>query len=72
VITKTTTEENIEFLRERGVKMIITTTPRYDDRSFGINMMEAALTAFAGKGRSLTDYELNLLIDELDFRPILM
>jgi hypothetical protein len=69
VITNTTTEENIEFLRQRGVKMVITTTPRYDGRSFGTNMMEAALTAYAGKGRPLTDTELNDLIDELDLRP---
>jgi hypothetical protein len=69
VITNTTTEENIEFLRQRGVKLVITTTPRYEGRSFGTNMMEAALTAYAGKGRPLTDAELNALIDELDLRP---
>ena len=69
VITNTTTEENIEFLRERGVKMVITTTPRYEGRSFGTNMMEAALTAYAAKGRPLTDNELNSLIDDLDLRP---
>ena len=56
---------------ERGVHMVITTTPRYDGRSFGTNMMEAALTAYAGKGRPLTDAELNDLIDELDLRPTL-
>jgi hypothetical protein len=69
VITNTTTEENIEFLRARGVRVVITTTPRYDGRSFGTNMMEAALTAYAGKGRRLSDAELNALIDELDLRP---
>ncbi|HBX68136.1 MAG TPA: quinate 5-dehydrogenase [Chloroflexi bacterium] len=69
VITNTTTEANLEFLRERGVRTVITTTPRYEGRSFGTNMMEAALTAYAGKGRPLTDEELNGLIDELDLRP---
>ncbi len=69
VITNTTTAKNIEFLRKRGVHMVITTTPRYEGRSFGTNMMEAALTAYAGKGRSLSDDELNALIDELDLRP---
>ncbi len=69
VITNTTTAENIEWLRERGVRTVITTTPRYEGRSFGTNMMEAALTAYAGQGRPLTDAELNALIDELDFRP---
>lgn len=69
VITNTTTEENVEFLRERGVRLMITTTPRYEGRSFGTNMMEAALTAYAGKGRQLTDDELNELIDVLNLRP---
>jgi hypothetical protein len=69
VVTNTTTPEDVELLRERGVTMVITTTPQYDGRSFGTNMMEAALTAYAGKGRPLTDAELNELIDELDLRP---
>jgi hypothetical protein len=69
VVTNTTTEENIELLKERGVRMVITTTPRYEGRSFGTNMLEAALTAYAGKGRRLSDDELNRLIDELGLRP---
>jgi hypothetical protein len=69
VVTNTTTEDNIELLKSRGVKTVITTTPRYEGRSFGTNMMEAALTAYAGKGRRLTDEELNTLIDELGLKP---
>lgn len=69
VITNTTTEENIALLKARGVQTIVTTTPRYEGRSFGTNTMEAALTAYAGKGRRLTDEELNALIDELDIKP---
>jgi hypothetical protein len=48
---------------------VITTTPRYEGRSFGTNLTEAMLTAYAGKRRPLSDQELNLLIDELDLRP---
>jgi hypothetical protein len=69
VVTNTTTEENIALLKERGVKTVITTTPRYDGRSFGTNTTEAMLTAYAGKGRRLTDDELNGLIDELKLTP---
>ncbi len=69
VVTNTTTEENIELLRSRGVKAVITTTPRFDGRSFGTNMNEAMLVAYAGKGRRLTDNELNGLIDELMLYP---
>lgn len=72
VVTNTTTEDNIETLRQRGVKTVITSTPRYDGRSFGTNMMEAALTAYAGKGRRLADEELNGLIDELGLKPEVM
>ncbi len=50
VVTNTTTEDNIALLKARGVKTVITTTPRYEGRSFGTNMLEAALTAYAGKG----------------------
>jgi len=69
VVTNTTTEDNIALLKERGVKTVITTTPRYDGRSFGTNTTEAMLTAYAGKGRRLTDEELNGLIDELGMKP---
>jgi hypothetical protein len=69
IVTNTTTEDNVELLRQRNARLVITTTPRYDGRSFGTNMMEAALTAYAGKGRRLTDDELNALIDELDLKP---
>ncbi len=69
VLTNTTTVADVELLRDRGVRWLVTTTPRYDGRSFGTNMMEAALTAYAGKGRPLTDDELNQLIDELNLKP---
>lgn len=69
IVTNTTTSQNVELLRARGVDRVITTTPRYDGRSFGTNVMEATLTAYAGLGRPLSNGELNRLIDELDFRP---
>lgn len=69
IVTNTTTEDNIALLKERGVKTVITTTPRYDGRSFGTNITEAMLTAYAGKGRRLIDEELNGLIDELGLEP---
>ena len=69
IVTNTTTEDDVELLRSRGLKWLITTTPRYEGRSFGTNMLEAALTAYAGKGRVLTDAELNALIDELELKP---
>jgi hypothetical protein len=72
ILTNTTTAENLELLRRRGAQRVVTTTPRYDGRSFGVNMMEGVLTAYAGKGRPLGLDELNSLIDELDLRPWVM
>jgi hypothetical protein len=69
VLTNTTTNDDIELLRERGVTTVITTTPRYEGRSFGVNLMEAVLTAYSGKGRPLSVAELNELIDDLDLKP---
>jgi hypothetical protein len=72
IVTNTTTEENIALLKERGAKTVITTTPRFDGRSFGTNMNEAMLTAYAGKGRRLSDAELNELIDTLGIKPTVL
>ena len=69
IVTNTTTAADVELLRERGLKYLITTTPVFDGRSFGTNMLEAALTAYAGKGRPLTDAELVSLLDELGIGP---
>jgi hypothetical protein len=69
VVTNTTTEENIQTLRERGVGTLVTTTPRYDGRSFGVNVMEGVLTAYAGLDRQPTRTELEALIDELKLKP---
>lgn len=69
IVTNTTTPEDVELLKARGVKYLVTTTPVMDGRSFGTNMLEAALVAAAGKGRTLTVEELNQIIDELGIKP---
>ncbi|PWB73734.1 MAG: quinate 5-dehydrogenase [Anaerolineales bacterium] len=69
IVTNTTTPADVEFLKQRGVKYLVTTTLSFDGRTFGTNMMEAALVAVAGKGRVLTAEELNALIDQLGFEP---
>ncbi len=49
IITNTVTSENEEEFRERGVRMLVTTTPKMEGRSFGTNVMEGVLVALAGK-----------------------
>ena len=69
IVTNTTTPEDVEIFRKAGVKYLITTTPVLDGRSFGTNMMEAALVAVSGKGRPLTWDELSEMLDKLGFEP---
>jgi len=69
IVTNTTTPEDVEVFRKAGVKYLVTTTPVLDGRSFGTNMMEAALVAISGKGRPLTWPELNEMLDKLGFEP---
>ena len=45
VVTNTTTPQDVELFRKCGVKYLVTTTPVLEGRSFGTNMMEAALIA---------------------------
>lgn len=69
VVTNTTTPDDVEFFRKCGIKYLITTTPVLEGRSFGTNMMEAALVALAGKGRALSWDELSEMIQKLGFEP---
>ncbi len=69
VVTNTTTAEDVELFRKCGVKYLVTTTPVLEGRSFGTNMMEAALVAVSGKGRPLTWPELTEMLDKLGFEP---
>lgn len=71
IVTNTTTPEDVEFFRGSGVKYLLTTTPVLDGRSFGANMMEAALIAVSGKGRALTRQEYTELLEKLGFEPSL-
>jgi len=49
VLTNTTTPEDVEMLRKRGLKTLITTTPRFNGRSLSTNMLEAAFVAISEK-----------------------
>jgi hypothetical protein len=69
VVTNTTTPEDVALFKQCGIKYLITTTPVLEGRSFGTNMMEAALIAASGKGRQLTHDEYNELLTKLKFEP---
>ena len=69
ITTNTTTPEDVELFRQAGIKYLVTSTPVLDGRSFGTNMMEAALIAVSGKGRKLTHEELSQMLEQLGLEP---
>jgi hypothetical protein len=70
VLTNTVTARDVEELRERGVATLVTTTPDFAGRSFGANVVEAALVALAGKKwADVTDADYARLLAGLKLRP---
>jgi len=76
IVTNTTTPSDQKFFKDAGIKYLITTTPVLDGRSFGTNMMEAALVAALGRKQAV-DYanpgtyfaEMEEAIQAVPFRP---
>ncbi len=76
VVTNTTTPSDKEFFKNAGIKYLITTTPVLDGRSFGTNMMEAALVAVLGRKEPVDygnpgDYfeQMEKAIQAVPFKP---
>jgi hypothetical protein len=70
IITNTVTEHNVDELRSRHLARLVTTTPNLGGRSFGTNVMEAALLAILGKRwEDVSDADYRALLARLDFRP---
>lgn len=76
IVTNTTTPKDVDLFRQAGVKYLMTTTPVYEGRSFGTNMMEAALLAVSGY-KDKVDYRIHQpyfkmmaeLVDAVGFKP---
>ncbi len=70
VLTNTLTAHDVEELRVRGVKTLVTTTPDFGGRSFGTNVVEAALLALLGKRwADVTPDDYAALLGRLELRP---
>jgi hypothetical protein len=70
ILTNTLTARDIEELRLRGVTTLITTTPDFEGRSFGTNVVEAALIALLGKTwTEVTEADYARVLRDLDLRP---
>ena len=69
VITNTTTAEDLELMRSRGVDLLVTSTPRLEGRSFGTNVIEATMVALASASSELPQAEYQRLLDQVGFTP---
>lgn len=69
IITNTVTANDVVELRKRGAKTLVTTTPVFNGRSFGTNVMEAVLVAYANGQGQLEADDYNTLLAELNFIP---
>lgn len=70
IFTNTTTPEDLDELRKRNVARLITTTPRFDGRSFGTNVMEGVLVALSGRRpEDLSPDDYLSLLAKLDWSP---
>ena len=70
VLTNTVTQADVDELRKRGVRLLITTTPDFQGRSFGTNVVEAALLALLGKKWDEVDADdYERVLHELHLKP---
>ena len=70
VLTNTTTAQDVAELTRRGLSLLVTTTPRFEGRSFGTNVIEAALLALIDKPQEeITKQDMAELIDRIPIQP---
>jgi hypothetical protein len=70
VVTNTVTKEDIEWLKECGIRILVTSTPDLGGRSFGTNVIEALLVALLGKNvEEITSEDYLKVLKEINFTP---
>ncbi len=70
IITNTTTGDDVKLLKEKGARRLVTTTPEFDGRSFGTNVIEGVIVALLGKRwDEITPEEYLDILKQLDFKP---
>jgi len=70
IVTNTTTAEDVALLKNRGVKTLVTTTPRMGDRSFGTNVLQALIVALSGRRpENMTWNDYLEYIKKMDLKP---
>ncbi len=68
IITNTVTLDDVQTLKKRGVRMLITSTPNIKGRSFGTNVIEAILISLLGiMPHQVTQQHYDRLLKEAGF-----
>jgi hypothetical protein len=70
ILTNTITDDDVVELQKRNAHLLITTTPVFEGRSFGTNVMEAVLVTLLGKRpEQLTPEDYMNKFNELHWTP---
>lgn len=70
VITSTAYDDRVQFLKERGVRMIIDTTPKMVEKVVGLSVLEAMIMLSLGKTqKTLLQDDLLEVITDLRMNP---
>ncbi|MCX7950658.1 MAG: quinate 5-dehydrogenase [Clostridiales bacterium] len=70
ILTNTVTSSDVVELKNRGVRMLITTTPEFNGRSFGTNVLEGVIVSLIDKElKDVTSDDYNKVLDKLSFKP---
>jgi hypothetical protein len=70
IVTNTITANDVDDLRARGVELLVTSTPEFEGRSFGTNVIEAVLVSLLNKSwDEIEPQEYLDLLRRLDFKP---
>jgi len=73
IVTNTITAEDVNFLKEKGAGYLVTTTPEFEGRSFGTNVIEGVLVALLQKPwEEVKPEEYLELLKRLNFQPRIM
>lgn len=70
ILTNTITVKDVELLRSRGAKLLITVSPEFQGRSLGANVLEAILIALSGRNPAeLSERDYFDMLDRMQLKP---
>jgi hypothetical protein len=70
IVTNTVTQQDVAALEERRARYLVTTTPEFEGRSFGTNVLEAIFMTFMNKPwEEVKGEDYRELIEKLQLKP---